>query len=163
MSSIPSTERIEIITLSLSFNPHSPAILIILSGIAGLTVLLGALVVALIVKRWEGTDTRSKEMSINGDHATTWAKTTKLRYALLAFAFWFALSLFLILDIFLSASLYFRFVAIYTAFWVLIGVLLLYGRPMGEKILILGLFVIVASCPPAPSARSPRAAGFACR
>jgi hypothetical protein len=63
---------------------------------------------------------------------------------LLAFAFWLALSIFLILDLGFSVSLYLRFVAIYTAFWVLVGALLLYGRPMREILLILGLFVMVA-------------------
>jgi hypothetical protein len=55
-----------------------------------------------------------------------------------------ALSIFLILDLGLAVSLYLRFVAIYTAFWVLVGALLLYGHPMREKLLILGLLVMVA-------------------
>ena len=127
---------------SLSLNPHSPAILIILPGIAGLVLLIGAAAIALIVKRWKGSDTQLKDTSTDGDNGI-WAKTTKLRYAFLAFAFWLALSAFLILDILGSVSLYFRFAAIYTAFWVLAGALLLYGRPIRDKLLILGLFVIV--------------------
>jgi len=128
---------------ALSLNPFNRAIFIILPGIAGLVLLIGAAVVALIMKRWRGNDTQSKDTSVNGDHGGIWARTTKLRYVLLAFAFWLALSIFLILDILGSASLYFRFVAIYTAFWVLVGALLLYGRPMREILLILGLFVMV--------------------
>jgi hypothetical protein len=127
-----------------SLNPFDRAIFIILPGIAGLVLLIGAAVVALMVKRWRGSDTQSKDTSVNGDHGGIWARTTKLRYVLLAFAFWLALSIFLILDILGSASLYFRFVAIYTAFWVLVGALLLYGRPVREILLILGLFVMVA-------------------
>jgi hypothetical protein len=129
---------------ALSLNPFNRAIFIILPGIAGLVLLIGAAAVALIVKRWRGSDTQSKDTSVNGDHGGIWARTTKLRYVLLAFAFWLALSIFLILDLGFSVSLYFRFVAIYTAFWVLVGMLLLYGRPMREILLILGLFVMVA-------------------
>ena len=129
---------------ALSLNPFNRAIFIILPGIAGLVLLIGAAAVAVIVKRWRGSDTQSKDTSVNGDHGGIWARTTKLRYALLAFAFWLALSIFLILDLGFSVSLYFRFVAIYTAFWILVGALLLYGRPMREILLILGLFVMVA-------------------
>ena len=129
---------------ALSLNPFNRAIFIILPGIAGLVLLIGAAVVAVIVKRWKGSDTQSKDTSINGDNVGIWARTTKLRYALLAFAFWLALSAFLILDLGFSVSLYLRFVAIYTAFWVLFGALLLYGRPMRQTLLILGLFVMVA-------------------
>jgi hypothetical protein len=129
---------------ALSLNPFNRAIFIILPGIAGLVVLTGAAVVAVIVKRWRRSDTQSKDTSMNGDNGDKWAKMAKLRYGLLAFAFWLALSVFLILDLGLSVSLYFRFVAIYTAFWVLVGALLLYGRPMRETLLILGLFVMVA-------------------
>jgi len=127
-----------------SLNPFNRAIFIILPGIAGLVLLTGAAVVAVIVKRWKGSDTQSKDTSIYGDNGGIWARTTKLRYALLAFAFWLALSIFLILDLGLAVSLYLRFVAIYTAFWVLVGALLLYGHPMREKLLILGLLVMVA-------------------
>ena len=126
-----------------SLNPFNRAVFIILPGIAGLMLLVGAAVVAVITKRWKGSDTQSKDTSINRDNGGIWARTTKLRYVLLAFAFWLASSIFLILDILGSASLYFRFVAIYTAFWVLVGALLLYGRPMREILLILGLFVMV--------------------
>ena len=127
-----------------SLNPFNRGIFIILPGIAGLVVLTGAAVVARIVKRWKGSDTQSKDTSMNGDNVGIWARTTKLRYVLLAFAFWFALSIFLILDLGFSVSLYLRFVVIYTAFWVLVGALLLYGRPMRERLLILTLFVMVA-------------------
>jgi len=128
---------------ALSLNPFNRAIFIILPGIAGLVLLIGAAVVALVMKRWRGSDTQSKDTSANGDHGGIWARTTKVRYVLLAFAFWLALSIFLILDLGFSVSLYFRFVAIYTAFWVLVGALLLYGRPVRENLLILGLFVMV--------------------
>jgi hypothetical protein len=43
----------------------------------------------------------------------------------------------------LAVSIYPRFVAIYAAFWVLVGALLLHGRPTREKVLTLALFVAV--------------------
>jgi len=114
-----------------------------LPGIAGLVLLTCAVVVAPIVRNWGGDDLRLKDTRVNGDNEGKRARKAKLRYGFLAFAFWFALSGFLILDLGFSVSLYFRFVAIYTAFWVLVGALLLYGRPVREKLLILALFVIV--------------------
>jgi hypothetical protein len=59
-----------------------------------------------------------------------------------AVLFWIALSLFLVLDLSASVSLYLPFVAVYGAFWVLAGLLLLYPRPRREKVLILGLFLV---------------------
>jgi hypothetical protein len=103
--------------------------------IAGLVLLVCAAIVAripfihVVLRRQSGDREKDRE--------------AQLRYVFLALAFWIALSVFLILDILGSASLYFRFVAIYTAFWVLVGALLLYGRPMREILLILGLFVMV--------------------
>jgi hypothetical protein len=47
-----------------SLNPFNRAIFIILPGIAGLVLLTGAAVVAVIVKRWKGSDTQSKDTSI---------------------------------------------------------------------------------------------------
>ncbi len=72
-----------------------------------------------------------------------WARTAKLRYALLALAIWFALSILLVLDVGFAVSVYLQFLAIYTAFWVLMGALLLVGSPRREKLLILGLLVLV--------------------
>ena len=46
-----------------------------------------------------------------------------------------------IFDLLGSASFYPVFVVIYTTFWVLIGALLLYDRPIREKVLILAVFV----------------------
>ena len=62
---------------------------------------------------------------------------------LLGLSFWIALSVFLILDLAGSISLYPGFVAIYALCWVLAGLLLLYSRPMREKVVILTLFLVV--------------------
>jgi hypothetical protein len=99
--------------------------------IAGLVVLLGAAIVALVLRRWsdDGKDDGLPQS----------------RAVLLALAFWIALTLFLILDLGLglAVSIYVTFVAAYAAFWVLVGALLLVRQPMREKVLILALFVVV--------------------
>jgi hypothetical protein len=81
--------------------------------------------------------------SLGDDNGDGWAKTARLRYALLALAIWFALSIFLVLDVGFAVSVYLQFTAIYAAFWVLVGALLLIGSPWREKLLILGLLVTV--------------------
>lgn len=105
--------------------------LVIPAIVAGLMVLLGATIVALILKRWSG----------DGEDDGL----PQSRAVLLALAFWIALTLLLILDLGLglAVSVYATFVAAYAAFWVLVGALLLARRPMREKVLILALFVVV--------------------
>ena len=99
--------------------------------IAGLVLLVGAGIVAVFLRRWPG-----------GEEKDGGARS---RYVFLALAFWVALSIFLTLDLGLglAVSVYPRFVAIYAAFWVLVGALLLYRRPIREKVLILALFPVV--------------------
>ena len=70
-------------------------------------------------------------------------KGARARYVLLGLSFWIALSVFLILDLAGSISLYPGFVAIYALCWVLVGLLFLYARPMREKVVILTLFLVV--------------------
>ncbi|MDY7075887.1 MAG: hypothetical protein SXV54_03080 [Chloroflexota bacterium] len=99
--------------------------------VAGLVLLVGAGIVAIFLKVWSGSGESERE--------------AHPRYVFIALAFWIALSLFLILDLGLglAVSIYPRFVATYAAFWVLVGALLLYGRPIREKGLILVLFTVV--------------------
>lgn len=128
----------------LGLNPFSElTTFVVLPGIAGLVLFVSAAAVALVVKSWSSSDPQSKDTGTNGDDGRKQARMAKLRYGLLAFVFWFALSVFFILDLHLSVSLYVRFVAIYAAFWVLVGALLLWGRPRREKLLILALLVLV--------------------
>jgi hypothetical protein len=61
-------------------------------------------------------------------------------YVLLAPSFLIALGTFVALDIVAAASAHRRFVAIYAAFWVLIGIILLHGTPLSHKLPILALF-----------------------
>jgi hypothetical protein len=110
---------------------------------AACSILVGLLLlVPRLVRRWKGTDTQPRDQRMGDDNGDEWAKTARLRYALLALAIWFALSIFLVLDVGFSVSVYLQFTTIYTAFWVLVGALLLVGSPRREKLLILGLLVI---------------------
>jgi hypothetical protein len=128
----------------LSLNPFSGlTMFVILPAIAGLVLLGGVVIVAAVLRRWQGSDARLKDTDINGDSGGARAKTDKLRYAFLTFILWIALSVFLVFDLGVSASVYFKFTAAYAAFWVLVGALLLHGRPMREKVLILGLFLVI--------------------
>jgi len=107
--------------------------------IASPVLLVGAAIVAVVLRRWADSNAQSEDSNGNGGR---WAR---LRYVFLALAFWIALSIFLILDfgLGLAVSIYPRFVAIYAAFWVLVGALLLHGKPIREKALILVLFLVV--------------------
>lgn len=124
----------------LSLNPWSATALVALPGLAGLLLLIGAGVVTPVLKEWQSGKTPSPvtEMSPSGR-----SKRARLRYVLLAFVLWIALSIFLILDLAFTVSLHIQFVAIYVAFWVLVGALLLHARPTREKLLILTLLVVV--------------------
>lgn len=107
--------------------------------IAGLLLLIGATIVLVVLKRWSDGDARPWDSDGSG------AKSARLQYVFLALTLWIALSVFLILDLGLglAVSLYPGFVAVYAAFWVLVGALLLHGRPLREKALILLLFLLV--------------------
>ena len=116
--------------------------------IAGLVLLIGAAIVSVVLRRWPDGDTQPQDAAalpfIRGSDGNggRWAR---LRYVFLALALWIALSVFLILDLGLglAVSLYPTFVAIYAAFWVLVGVLLLSDRSLREKALILLPFLLV--------------------
>jgi hypothetical protein len=66
---------------------------------------------------------------------------TGWKYGLLALLFVTALGILVALDLFAAVSLYLRFVAVYTAFWVLIGGLLLRGTPVRHRLMLLVVFV----------------------
>jgi hypothetical protein len=106
-------------------------------------ILVGLLLlVPRLVRRWRGKDIQLRDQGMGDDNGEEWARTARLRYALLALAIWFALSILLILDVDFSVSVYWQFVAIYVAFWVLVSALLLVGSPRREKLLILGLLIV---------------------
>jgi hypothetical protein len=127
----------------LSLNPFNPATFVMLLGLAGLVLLLGVAVVAAVGKGWKGTEEPSGAIQVNGDSPEPWSRTEKLRSVLLALVLWIALSAFLILDLVFQVSLYWQFMVMYAAFWLLVGALLVTGRPLRDKLLILGLFVLV--------------------
>jgi hypothetical protein len=126
---------------SLSITPDDGWLLVTLPGLTGLAVLVGVVILAVVLTRWRGSDVGPE--NVGQANGGDWARRARLRYALLALATWLALSIFLVLDVFFAVSVYWQFVAIYAAFWVLIGALLLVGSPRREKLLILGLLVVV--------------------
>jgi hypothetical protein len=196
---------------SLSMSPDNNLIFLTLPAIAGLAVLLGVAVMAIILRRWRGSETGAgrgskaevaliafavlaalslfvfltlefslwvfvwsvvifaagliligllllaprllrrrggegdqlPDQGVGDNNGDEWTRTAWLRYALLALAIWFGLSIFLIMDVGYSVSVYWQFVAIYAAFCVLVGLLLLVGSPKREKLLLLGLLVVV--------------------
>jgi hypothetical protein len=129
---------------TLSIRPDSNLIYLIPPAIAGLVVLVGGAAIAAVLRIWQGgKDAPPRDLGPDGDNGAGWTRAAWLRYALLAFAIWFALSIFLILDVSFSVSVYWPFLAIYAAFCLLIGALLLVGSPSRVKLLILGLLVVV--------------------
>lgn len=127
----------------LSLNPFNPVAFVMLFGLAGLVLLLGVAVVVAVGKGWKGTDEPSGAVQANGDFQTTGSRAEKLRPVLLALVLWISLSIFLVLDLVFQVSLYWQFVVMYAAFWLLVGALLATGRPLRDKLLILGMFVVV--------------------
>jgi hypothetical protein len=111
---------------------------VVLPSMAGLALLAGAAGVALIATNWKRSDPRSA--GVTQGARGTWAQT---RVVILVLLSWFALSAFLVLDFLFTISLSWRFVALYAAFWVLVGALLLYDRPLRVKLVVLALLVIV--------------------
>ncbi len=110
---------------------------IVLPLLAGLALLGGAAVVRIVLGRWPDRPRRSVEL-LRGRSG----KGTRVQYLLLGLAFWIALSVFLILDLAGSISLHPGLVALYAFCWALAGLLLLYSRPLREKIVILTLFLV---------------------
>ena len=124
---------------SLSLTPGETSFYV-LPGLAGLVVLLGA---AIMVGLGRSRSPDAAQVEDSGDNGDRPAWLTKVKLGFLAFAFWFALSVFLILDVNFAVSVYLEFVVIYGGFWILVGALLLVGRPARDKLLILGLFALL--------------------
>ena len=112
--------------------------LVVLPLLAGLALLGGAAVVRIIVRRWPCPARQGAEFPQRQS-----GKGARAQYVLLGLSFWIALSVFLILDLTGSISLSPGFVAIYALCWVLASLLLLYSRPLREKVVILTLFLVV--------------------
>jgi hypothetical protein len=111
---------------------------IVLPSMAGLALLASAAAVALIGTVWKEASLRSSGTAQGA--RSSWARTRMVLFVGLS---WFALSAFLVLDLLFAISLSWRFVALYAAFWVLVGALLLYDRPLYAKLVVLALLVIV--------------------
>lgn len=125
----------------LSLNPQDPVQLFVVMPLFSALVLLpiGG-VGGLVWWRWLRPRDDGGEIYGNGDEG---ANGTRIRYVLFGLLFWIALSVIFVFDLLGSASLYPQFVAIYAAFWILIGALLLYDRPLQEKVPVLIVFLIL--------------------
>lgn len=129
--------------LALDFSIWTFIWLVIIFAVCSILIGLLLLVVPRLLQRRQGKKPELWEEGLVDDPGDDWVRTARLRYALLAITIWFALSVYLVLDVGFAVSVYWQVAAIYTAFWVLIGALLLVGSPKREKLLILGLFVVV--------------------
>jgi hypothetical protein len=127
----------------LSLDPFDPTAIVILIGLAGLVLLLGVAVVVAVGQSRKPRDIPLRDVELDPEDRDIWSRTKTLRYVLLALVSWVALSAFLVLDLFFSVSLYWQFVVIYAAFWLLVGALLLVGSPRRDKLLVLGLVALV--------------------
>jgi hypothetical protein len=97
----------------------------LLFGIAGLMLPIGAALVALTVSCRRTGDGQAKAIC-----------------ALLALGLMILLGFCLVLDGVWSVSLNFPFVAVYAAFWVVMGAVLLADMPLRHKLVILGLYAM---------------------
>jgi hypothetical protein len=112
-------------------DPHNHLhMFILLPALAGMVTLGGSLVAsALLIRRRTAGPPR--------DRVVWW------QYGLLGLLWWLALSLFLILDLAGSVSLYLGFTFVYALFWVPVGLVILYPRPIREKLLVVILLAAV--------------------
>ena len=123
----------------LSLNPQSPVhVFVVIPLATALTLLLIGGAGRFVWWKWLRAQDDAAEIYRN---TSGQAKGMRARYALSGLLLWVALSVLCIFDLLGSASFYPVFVAIYTTFWVLIEALLLYDRPIREKVLILAVFV----------------------
>lgn len=128
-------------TSLLSLNPQNPVhLFLVLPVLAALILLLTGGVGGLIWWRWFRPP---EEEAQAYEPASGQLLSSRVRYITFAVLAWVALSVFLIFDLLGSASLYSQFVAIYAAFWFLVGALLLHDRSRREQTLILVIFLIL--------------------
>jgi len=131
----------------LSLDPHdNVARFVVLPAIAGLMVLVGMVIVAVVPEPRKESDTQSQDTKPAEDSGHARVDSAKPRYGILVVTFWIALSGFLILDLAGSISLHLGLTVAYDAIWVLIGALLLRDSSARRKVLILSLFVIAVFC-----------------
>ena len=97
----------------------------LLFGVAVLMLPIGAALIALAVSCLRTVDSQAKAIC-----------------ALLVLGLMIFLGFYLVLDGVWSVSFSFAFVAVYAAFWVVMGALLLADMPWRQKLVILGLYVV---------------------
>jgi hypothetical protein len=126
-------------SLLLAFDPHDDLhMFVVLPALAGLVTLGGSAVAWAIRTRWRISAGRDAATAGRPGDKVAW-----LQFGLLGLLWWFALSLFLILDLAGSVSLYPGFIVVYALCWVPVGLVILHPRPLREKLLVVVLFAVV--------------------
>jgi hypothetical protein len=126
---------------ALTVSPQNPAQFVLIPGIAGLLVLLVIGAMAVAGSGGKPTLAPAADTGPGGEDAVL-GKLIRFRLGFLAIILWLAFSLYLFLDIRYAVSVYLGFVVAYALFWVLVGALLLVGRPLRDKVVVLSLFVL---------------------
>lgn len=129
--------------LSLNLFPFGLGEVLVVVGAIGLALLVGTVVVVLVARGQKGNSSQAQNTTFGGDEGGPWTTATKVRYAIYAVLLVLSLGVYLALDRVGSVSLYWRFVALYAAFWVLVGALLLPNRPLRIKLSVLALLIVV--------------------
>jgi hypothetical protein len=108
---------------------------------------LGSMAIAALVtmavwrpgwRKWPSGESNAIERAERG-----WAATFTSRDVLAMFPLGFALAFYVVLDRALTVSVYWWFVGLYAAFWVLVMLLLLWGAPARRKVLIVGALALI--------------------
>ena len=116
-------------------------VLIILPGLAGLTILSGVGFIALFGPSWRRANDRIGDTELDGIQETQRTWVIRLQYGLLAFTLWLALTAFLVFDLASAVSVHLGFSAAYAAFWALVGTLILWRGPDRLRLVVVALFV----------------------
>jgi hypothetical protein len=124
------------------FHFSDVTVLMLVPGIAGLMLLVAAGLVALVFGRTREGTHRPEVTREGADRGAASARELRVRYAVVAFVFWSALTVFLVLDLAIAASVRLPFTASYAALGVLVGALLLHRVPLRPKLMILALFLV---------------------
>lgn len=120
---------------------YYPIAVIVLSIAGGLAMMAAATLVVMAARklgRRKGTPEAPGERAGRG-----WAAVFTSRTVLVMFPLGFALTFYVILDRALTVSVYWWFVGLYAAFWVLVMLLLLWAAPLRHKVLILGSLALI--------------------
>ena len=105
-------------------------------GIAALAVSAGAAVISLIGRRWESRSGRAAR------------RASRVRYGITALVLWLVFGAFLLADLSYAVSVYWRVLLVFAGLVLLLATVMVLGRPMREKALVIGCaLLLVLSVP----------------